>query len=122
MALFNDFNQASFWDQQTLCCSSFYPSAESSFWFHSAANKDGPTAACPKSFGRRTTCIFAMVLPVTPMEPLYDGSFTVEERGEKVFTVGSGHSRKRPEVEVISVEQLRPHLGAEEEALFQQIF
>ncbi len=113
MALFSDFNQASFWDQQTLCCSSFYPSTESSFWFHSAANKDGPTAACPKSFGGRTTCIFAMVLPVTPMEPLYDGSFAVEERGEKVF-----HSRIRPKVEVISVEQLRSHLRAEEETLF----
>jgi hypothetical protein len=44
----------------------------------------------------------------SPLTPLYEGPFAVVQSGQKVFRVRVG-SR----VEVVSVDRLKPHLGAE---------
>ncbi len=43
-----------------------------------------------------------------PLSPLYSGPYEVITRGPKTFTVLLGD---RQEVEVISVDRLKPHLG-----------
>ncbi len=42
------------------------------------------------------------------MAPLYEGPFAVVQSGEKVFQVRVG-----PRVEVVSVDRLKPHMGAD---------